>query len=191
MKNAYNRFTGVSTGPGNSGGPVFVYDSDNEKEYLAGILVSGLSNSAGVCALNDDTNKMASNALGIEPVTRTYTNSKRLRLPDGSRKYSSRSITADGFSEGLTGLTLSARINTRHRGELAVYLKSPSGRIHWLSKPSKNRRKNLVLNDLDLSAVFDGATPNGRWVFRMRDARTGNPSVFRNFSVSITAPALP
>ncbi len=190
-KEAYHRFTGVSTGPGNSGGPLFVHDSVNDQEYLAGIVVSGLSDSVGTCALSDATHKMATNALGLEPVTRTFTNSKRLRLPDGSKRYKNRSITADGYSEGVTGLTLNARINTRHRGELAVYLKSPSGRIHWVSKPSKDRRKNLVVRDLDVSSSFDGVAANGRWVLRMRDARAGNPSVFRNFSVTLTAPATP
>lgn len=190
-RNAYHRFTGVSTGPGNSGGPVFVHDSINDQEYLAGILVSGLATSAGVCALSDATNQMASDALGNEPVTHAYTNEKRLALPDGSTRYSNRTITAEGYTEGVTGLVLNARINTLHRGELAVYLKSPSGRICWLNKPSSNLRRNIVITDRDLTNSFDGVAANGRWVLRMKDTKAGNPSVFRSFSVTITAPGTP
>lgn len=76
---SYSTYLGVdevSTGPGNSGGPVWIYDSDNW--YFAGVLVSGLSrslgdyvDSAGVRAMNqsawDMVDKAHVSAGGIIP----------------------------------------------------------------------------------------------------------------------------
>lgn len=179
---AYHSFSGLSTGPGNSGGAVYVYDSAEETEYLAGILVSGTFTTAGVYGLNDDTRRMASNALGIESTTRTFSNTEKVRLPDRSKKFKRRSVTVSDFAEGIETILVNGMIRTKRRGDLDVYLRSPEGRIQWLQKASKNRRKNVRFRNLDLSSTFSGDSANGEWVLHMRDRKRkpGPPSeIFR------------
>lgn len=186
---SYHTFSGVSTGPGNSGGPLFVYDSDDETEYLAGILVSGTDTSAGVCGLDDDTNRMASNALGIESTTRTFSNTSALRLPDASRKFKRRKISVSGFSGPIESITCAGMVSAKRRGDLAIYLKSPEGRIQWLHKPSNDRRRHVRFRNLDLTGTFDGSTANGTWVIHLKDRRKGKRATFGECSLTITAPS--
>ncbi|MCR6654770.1 MAG: Ig-like domain-containing protein [Opitutus sp.] len=47
VMDTYLRTTGVSTAQGNSGGPVWVWDSTNGQYYYAGVLISGLTRSLG------------------------------------------------------------------------------------------------------------------------------------------------
>lgn len=57
----YHEATGISTGPGNSGGPVFVLQ--NGAYVLAGILVSGGRNLMGAYILNESADGIATQAL--------------------------------------------------------------------------------------------------------------------------------
>lgn len=59
----YYGFTNVSTGPGNSGGPVWIYSSTSKTWGLAAVLVSGSSSTAGVCALDSSAETMGQNAV--------------------------------------------------------------------------------------------------------------------------------
>lgn len=63
----YLTIVGVSTGGGNSGGPVFV--SDNGTQKIAGVLISGATNAAGVYALTPVAETMAQSAMAAIGVT--------------------------------------------------------------------------------------------------------------------------
>ncbi len=186
IRGAYHGFDDVSTGEGNSGGPVFVWDATGSTYLLAGILVSGSYNSAGVYALNDSSNSMASAALGLKSVTSTFSNSNSFHLPDASTYYSTRKTTATGFANTITDLKFSLSITTLRRGDLDVYLKSPSGRIRWIHKASSSTLDNLVAKQADYAATFRGYAANGVWQVKMRDTRAKNQATFRQFSVTVT-----
>lgn len=183
----YHYFKGVSTGSGNSGGPVYVQDDANNEKILAGILVSGSATTAGVYALNDSSNSMASAALGLPVVTHTYTNRESARLPDRPHAAILRQATASGFAENVTGLKFSLSISTPRRGDLAVWLRSPGGRIRWINKPSSSSEKNLMIKNANLSESFRGTYPNGVWQLKMHDDHPGNRATFNKFTLAITA----
>ena len=187
VRDNYHHLDGVSTGSGNSGGPLFVWDSEDEDYHLGGILVSGDATLAGVYALNDSSNSMASNALGLEPVTRSFENKKTRYLPDGRRSYSKRTVKASGFSDTVTGLQFSTSIRTSRRGDLDVYLVSPTGRVHWISKHSKKKSNNLVRKNKNLTSSFRGVAANGKWKLKMRDIRKKKRAKFKRFSIKVTA----
>lgn len=185
IQSAYYSFNNVSTGTGNSGGPVFVWD--NGDYSLGGILVSGSTSTAGVYALNDSSHSMASAALGLKSITRTFSNTSAVRLPDASSTYTTRSTAASGFSESITGLKFSLSVSTRCRGDLDIYLRSPSGRIRWVNKQSTSTADNVVRNNVDYTARFRGYAPNGTWQLKMRDAAEADRATFNSFSVTVTA----
>lgn len=187
IRDAYHGFDDVSTGVGNSGGPVFVWDSGGGNYLLGGILVSGSYDTAGVYALNSSSNTMASAALGLKSVTRTLSNTQALKLPDAATSASTRKVTAAGFSDTVTGLKFSLSITTPRRGDLNVYLKSPSGRIRWINKASANTADNVVVKQADYISAFRGQAANGVWQVKMRDTRARNRATFNNFSLAVTA----
>lgn len=187
IRDAYIGFDNVSTGEGNSGGPIFVSDAAGDNYSLGGILVSGSYDTAGIYALNSSSNSMASAALGLKSVSRTFSNARALVLPDAGTSYSTRTTTASGFSDTVTGLKFSLSVTTPRRGDLNVYLKSPSGRVRWINKASSSISDNLVINQADYTANFRGYAANGDWQVRMRDTLAKNQATFNRFSVSVTA----
>ncbi len=189
IRDAYHGFDDVSTGEGTSGGPVFVWDFTSGNYSLGGILVSGSYDTAGVYALNSSSNTLASAALGVDSITRTFRNSKALKLPDAARSTSTRKITATGFTGTVTGLKFSLSIATPRRGDLNVYLKSPGGRIRWINKASSKTADNVTVEQADYISTFRGYAANGDWQVKMRDTRARNRATFKNFSVAMTAPA--
>jgi Proprotein convertase P-domain len=188
IRDAYHGFDKVSTGEGNSGGPVFVMNAAGDAYFLGGILVSGSYDTAGVYALNASSNSMASAALGLKSVTATFSNTDSILLPDAGTSYSTRTTTASGFSENITGLKCSVSITTPRSGDLNVYLKSPSGRVRWVHKASTSTADNLVVNQADYTTTFRGYAANGVWQLRMRDTLANNQATFNQFSVTVTAP---
>ncbi len=181
----YHYFKKVTTGGGNSGGPVFAKDTDG-KYYLGGILVSGSDNTAGIYALNSSSNSMASAALATKSVRADSGNTDTAPLPDGSSTYLVRTAATSGFAENITDLKFSASISTPRRGDLDVYLQSPSGRIRWVHKQAKETTADLQIDNADYSAKFRGQAANGVWKLKMRDAVSGNRATFNNFSIFVS-----
>jgi len=182
---AYILFQGVSTGGGNSGGPVFVEDGD--EELVAGILVSGSRSTAGVRAIDDAALQLAQSALGGQP-TRSinFRNTDRHLLPDGAKQFSRRAVTASGFDGSLQRLDFSVDIATPRRGDLEVYLRSPSGRVRWVARQQGGSTRNLRQSGVGFSSSYRGQAADGRWILYMRDAVKGNRATFRSFGVKIT-----
>lgn len=184
---AYHTFDNVSTGPGNSGGPVFVWNDDDQNYYLAGILVSGGYDSAGVRALDFDSDTMANRALGVKTQLQDFTNANVLPLPDASASFSTRKIEVSGFTGSVVKLRFSMSATTTHRGDLEVFLRSPSGRIHWITKRSGGAKQDLNIVDADYSEFFKDEVANGTWQLRIRDAVAGDLATFQQCSLSVTA----
>ncbi len=182
LRDAYHEFRNVSTGPGNSGGPVFV--RKNGTEALAGILVSGWKRLAGVRALDLASHSLSGYALGLGDRTQTFRNANRTNLPDGS--YIARSIPVSGFTGTISAIRLSLSVTTAKRGELDVYLLSPSGKTRWITKRGAGAGA-LTVSSMDLSGAYSGINPNGTWKLFIRDAAGGAKGVFENCALTISA----
>lgn len=201
---SYYEFGGVTTGSGNSGGPVFVYNEKNQP-VLAAVLVSGDAQRAGVRALDADTKLMAEKAIGHIKTNglRTFSNTDSFTIPDGTQTFSSRSVRVSGFTGNVDVLRLSVDITTPHHGDLGLYLRSPRGRIfHFhLASPAPIEEStnptldgNLVIKDLQCYSgnghfpgiVFAG-NPNGTWKLFMADVHKGRVATFNSFSLTVGA----
>jgi hypothetical protein len=183
----YHEFDDVSTGSGNSGGPIFVRNTATGDDLLAGILVAGTRRTAGIVVLDLSTDTLAGYALGLKDKILTFTETAARKLPDGTRTYTTIPIRVSGFSGSISKLKLSLSIATKRRGDLDVYLKSPNGRIRWISKRAGGSTDNLEIHDLNLSKFFTGYAPNGTWELKMRDSAAGTRATFLSGSLTVSA----
>jgi hypothetical protein len=180
VKGAFHEFRNVSTGPGNSGGPIYVRHNAKGRNLVAGILVSGSRRTAGVAALSPATRSLATAALGSTPRSQEFRSTERIPLRDGDRWFSSSPIEVTGLTGGIASLRFSMVTEAERPEDLEVYLKSPAGRIHWIS-----RGRGGSVQEVDLSRSFQGGDPNGTWQLMMRDAVSGNASTFMKASIQI------
>jgi hypothetical protein len=187
---AYYVFDNVSTGGGNSGGPVYAFTDG--ADYLAGILVSGTETSAGVRVLDSAALTMATDALsdanakGKKTRAKTVKNTQAFRLPDNAQRYSVRSFDVK-LAGTITRLLFSTDITTTYRGDLDVYLRAPSGRVKWVSKQSRDAADNLVSRNADFTARYRGRLAAGKWQLFMRDAVRGDRARFNSAALRISA----
>lgn len=188
---SYHTRAGISTGPGNSGGPVLA--NVGGKYVLAGILVSGSRTTMGVHGLDAASSTMAKNILTFlagtnSANTRTVANTSSLLLPDAATTYSSRSLVVSGIPATTTATTFSLRVNTPYRGDLDVYVRSPSGRIKWVKKHDiAGDGLNLIVNNATYTSTFAGANPNGTWKLFMRDFYWGDRATFKEATLTVTS----
>lgn len=182
-------FDNVSTGGGNSGGPVYAYSDGSD--YLAGIMVSGTATTAGVRVIDSAALTMANDALddingaGSSIKVKTFKNTQAFGLPDNSQLYSVRNFTVR-LTGTITELLFSINISTTYRGDLDVYLRSPSGRIKWVSKQSDDAADNLISENADFTASYRSRAAAGNWQLFMRDAAWGDRARFRSAALTIS-----
>lgn len=182
---------GVSTGPGNSGGPVLVRQGTGH--LLAGVLVSGGSNSAGIYALDSAAVSMAREALvqaGAFPPgpTRTavFANRQPLLLPDASTTYQRRLLGVRGQGADLRRASLTLVVRAPFRGDLDVFLRSPRGRVRWVSRHDPDASgAHLRLMNYDITGDFLGSNPNGTWSLFLRDVLKDDRAVFQHAALAI------
>lgn len=185
----YYIFDNVTTGAGNSGGPVYAYDNG---DYLAGILVSGTETTAGVRVLDSAALTMATDALrdatgtGQTVVARTVSNTKAFSLPDKSTTFSVRKFAVN-LTGTITRLLFSANITTTFRGDLDVYLRAPSGRVQWISKRSGGAADNLITKNANYTVRYRGFRAAGNWGLYMRDAVAGDRARFNSATLKVSA----
>lgn len=165
----------VSTGSGNSGGPLLV--RQGSRYVLAGVLLSGSQTTAGIYALDATSIFMAREALiqagALPPGPTRWTNAtnrQRLALPDGSSAYQARYLRVAGQGTDLRRLFLTLEITTTFRGDLDVYIRSPRGRVRWVQRRDPQAwRPHLRLRQYEITGDFLGSNPNGTWGLFMRD----------------------
>lgn len=187
VRGSFVEFNNVSTGPGNSGGPVFVQDSVSGRELLAGMLVSGSRRTAGVVALNAATHNLSNEALGLDPKALTFTNRESMIIPDGNFSFTKKEIPVSGFSGTVESLRLSLTLYTGSRSDLEIYLQSPGGKISWITRKKGGAAKDLMIRDMNLDTTFSGGTANGTWRLFFRDSVAGNAASFMSASLRVTA----
>lgn len=199
-EDSYHTVSGISTGGGNSGGPVLIERSG--KYDLAAILVSGTRTTMGVHGLDSSAATMAKNLLaelnppppptppspGSTSKTLKRTNTSAFNLADGATTYSTRTFAITGLPNSITSTKLSIRIDSTHRGDLDVYLRSPAGRIHWIKKHSLSETTdNLKLTDANYTSTFSGSKPNGTWALYMRDYYDGDRARFHSATLTVVS----
>ncbi len=191
VRNTYHFVEGLTTGPGNSGGPVLAVTDTTYT--LVGILVSGSRTGLGIYGLSKTAANIASiTLLDLESVAAGGSTTKRggndnsVRLPDATKLYTARTVKVSGAGDIATAVKLNLRINTSFRGDLDVYVRSPSGRTHWMQRHSRAASGvNLDIKNTDVSSTFFGANPNGQWTFFMRDFYADDRATFKNASITV------
>lgn len=188
---AYFECYGVSTGRGNSGGPVLVLQDGSYK--FAGVLVSGAKNASGIHGLDATTHAMGTAALvqagaGLvfPPAEGGISFGAPAALPDAAKRYVRRSVVVKSASPSIANVSLSLSIQAEFRGDLDVYVRSPRGRIAWIaSHDFKDDEKNLLLEGETITQPFEGTSPYGTWSLFMRDFYKGDASSFLSGSLTV------
>jgi hypothetical protein len=178
---------GVTTGGGNSGGPLLVKDQGQYK--LAGVLVSGsYLGGSGVYVLGGEAEQLADAALNWAANGSTAT---RWAWPSGwiqnaSSTYASRTFNFTGVPSQTMEVTMNLGIYTGRRGDLDAFVRSPAGRYRVIAwRNAANSQANLVLQNEDITSNFQYYGAAGTWTLYFRDVFSGNPSWFQYASLSV------
>jgi subtilisin-like proprotein convertase family protein len=179
----------ISTGPGNSGGPVWSQTGGNPWR-AAGVLVSGLPGEAGVYAFSGDVKALTRSVTpvirdiptkpvtvaGVDRSSFVFPMTKPKRIPDGVAKWTSFGFNVSKFPEEakVTKVLISLDIDTTHRGDLVVWLQGPEGSVAQLALEEGGSEQDLVIVDKDVSSFFEGLLANGRWSLRVQDRLKGD-----------------
>jgi hypothetical protein len=198
--NGYLATTLISTGPGNSGGPVWSQTAGNPWR-AAGILVSGLPGEAGVYPFSGDVKSLTRSATPVvhdvpsKPVTVAgvhrssfvFPMTKAKRIPDGVAKWTSFAFGVSQFPKEakVTKVLISLDIDTTHRGDLIVLLQGPEGAFAQLALEEGGSEQDLVLVDKDVSNFFAGIPANGRWSLRVQDRLKGDIATVNSIFLEI------
>ena len=180
----------VTTGSGNSGGPVVVWDSTSSSYQLAGILVSGSEFEyplwfSGIYVLNSEADLAATDALGrsVDGVNKTRGNWRRGRV-DAS--YARREIRFDNIPPQLTRVSLDLRITTDRRGDIDAFIRSPNGRVRVLASSNPDESTpDLVMENEDITSGFLYSNPRGVWRLFFRDVLPESPSLFEGANLHL------
>ena len=202
----YLTATHISTGPGNSGGPVWVRGDDGNWK-AGGILVSGRPSEDG---LNGFTSEIKTLFKSAEPVLadpvrnlkppakvgssmRLAMLAKPKTIPDGRPKWTRIPLNLGNFPEGagIGTVTLNLTITTGHIGDLVVALVGPDGTSALLHNSEGAGTNDLVFDDMDLSGEFRGTAAgengiiSGKWQLYVQDRLTGDIATVTRFQLEV------
>ena len=175
IKGPFQEFFNVSTGPGNSGGSIFLRDRAGGADLFAGVLVSGSRRSAGVVSMNGASRRLADRALGSVTTPFRTTNSNRIKLSE-SRPSATRRLPVRDTDGPVENLKLTLQFSNSGASEPLVWLKSPSGTVKRVS----------VSGTSDLSESFGGCESAGDWQLQIQSTK-GLPTTFVRASLQGTA----
>ncbi|QJE95737.1 proprotein convertase P-domain-containing protein [Luteolibacter luteus] len=194
--------THISTGPGNSGGPVWSQD-DGGQWKVSGLLVSGRPSEAGVYAMSSSVKSLLRAASPVIADPRKSNKSVQLvstdtcrmvmnkpkRIPDGLHRWTKIPLKCIRFPEGSVVATayLDLNITTNHRGDLIVAVLGPDGTMAIVHDGQGAGEDNLEFDDLPLSALFQDASAVGNWALLVQDRLTADPAVVTKLELEITA----
>lgn len=186
IRGRYHEFDDVSTGPGNSGGAIFIYQSTTGKDLFGGVLVSGARRMAGVVALDASTRSLADSSLGARPAARSFTPSTPVLIPDGASSFTGVPIPVSSVSGTVAKASLQLKVEAGS-GELEAYLRSPGGKIRWILK--KGGGTSALAGAIDLGDAFEGAAANGSWTLFLRNAAGGRAARIDACTLTLTSPS--
>jgi len=177
----------VSTGGGNSGGPVLLSDGGIYK--LAGVLVSGddYGELGGIYAMSTASESAA--ALALDYVNNGAPERASLRksilMKDGSSRYRKTALRFRGIPPFISRASIGLVIYGQN-GEVDVSLRSPGGRVRQLvDSQDPTTWANATNEDIDISQTFAPSDDaNGSWTLSYRDVRLGAPALL--YAASLT-----
>lgn len=176
---------GPSTGPGNSGGPVWVYDSTGSVWQFAGVLVSGTEealgdffNSIGVAAMDKAASRLMDTAIRLasdsnsarDPQVFTVSGGFPRSIPDGSRRGLEMAIPVSSSGKKVAEVALSVKISHDNPIEdLQILLRGPSGKTVVVADrpvPTSDGVFEIFSRPV---AGFSGTRAPGTWKILVRD----------------------
>jgi len=208
LKNYVTAYDEVETGPGNSGGPVWLQNSEG-KPAVAGILVSGAElerdgeSFVGVHATSQQSWNLIKSAIntagnGDQTVTKPYNiaanaeipDAERLRIPGGHRMKEgqlARTFRVGGLPKSIVEVRVDLVIEHGERTDLRVILQTPGNRRLPVYEGSLDEAgADLAMED-EAAPLFYGLNPNGNWVLRVVDELPGDTGRLVSATVHITA----
>lgn len=190
----------VSTGHGNSGGPVWTQDT-NARWTASGVLVGGLPSESVVYSFTNDINALLRS---VTPVIQPKIDKpkvignvgssstffpfyKTVAIPDGRHSWTNFRIPVKTFADGssVKKLALSLDIRTKHRGDLQVMLQAPGGYQAIVHNEQGAGKNNLIITSKDFSEAFTGIDPNGTWFLRIQDRLVGDIATLRSIVLEV------
>lgn len=191
----------VTTGPGNSGGPIWTLDK-KKRWVAAGVLVGGLPSETVVYGFSNDVSSLTRAVSPVikrkkgEPIAANgvtassffFPHNQEIRIPDGGNKWTSIRFGVDKFDTGaiVTKLKLSFDIRTRHRGDLQILLEGPGGYQALIHNEGGAGEDNLILKDIDFTGDFASIEANGFWYLRVQDRLKGDIAVLKSAVLEIS-----
>lgn len=187
----------VETGPGNSGGPVWLRDPDDNDNYVvAGVLVSGAEqslngfSSIGVHATSARSWRLITSAVqtadmgaASQNLTVSFTDAP-VPVPDGTTRVVRgrvrtfpgevvRSINVSGMPTFLNEVRIDLVVDHDDRRDLLVLIQPP-GQKRWpIYDGLFDEAGNEVLFEDEDVPMFYGINPNGQWKLRVVDMVSG------------------
>lgn len=193
--------TKVSTGHGNSGGPIWTKNTKGEWN-AAGVLVGGLPSESVVYAFSPDITALLSVAKPtVRPEIGTtflseqvgsssqfFTCRREQKIPDGSHQWTAFEIGVDfpDIEAKLTSVRISLDIRTKHRGDLQVMLLAPGGYQTVIHNEGGAGKDNLIIKDKDVSEAFTGISPRGPWYLMVQDRLKGDVATFKSCVLEVS-----
>jgi subtilisin-like proprotein convertase family protein/V8-like Glu-specific endopeptidase len=192
----------VTTGRGNSGGPIWT--RNKVAEWVAsGVLVGGRPSESVVYAFSKNTTSLLQavtpvlkskiekplGSSNISSFTTFFPCVKSRPIPDGVQRDTTFSIPVNTFSgdSKVVSVSLSLDIRTAHQGDLQIVLVAPSGVSSAVVHDEKGaNKKNLILTDVNFSKEFSGALARGQWQLRVQDRLKGDIATFKSAVLEIS-----
>jgi len=181
----YYEVEGVSTGPGNSGGPALV--ANGNSYALSGILVSGAYNLAGAFGLNSESEASEIAVLGdLRQGVPIRVSKPSMNLRDGSKSYNKIPYIISGRA-AVGKVLLDLNITTSNSNQIDAYLRSPAGRTKVIAKRSPGiGAPNINLAKENISAPFLYTKATGKWTLFVRDSVKGSPSKVESSALEVS-----
>jgi subtilisin-like proprotein convertase family protein/V8-like Glu-specific endopeptidase len=190
----------LTTGGGNSGGPVWI--GDNKGTWKAGgILVGGMRSESFIYAFSSEVNSLTRAVAPMVKPTMTapisvngvgatsffFPMTRAKKIPDGVHRWTDFRFNVARFEQTgrVTKVKLSLDVDTPHRGDLLILLQGPGGVYTIVHNEEGASADDLVLTDKDFTNRFVGMYPNGNWMIRVQDRLKGDVATVKSIVLEI------
>lgn len=207
--NTYKTYSGsalettlISSGPGNSGGPIWT-DGGSAGWSAAGVVVGGLPSETIVYAFSSELNTMLDavspvvkssvpqslNSNSVSSTSRFFSSNRRQQLPDGVHRWTDYPLNVSGFEKDakVESVKVSVKVKTTHQGDLQVLLTGPGGVQALVHNEEGGGKRNLIINSKDLSEDFEDVDLEGRWTVRFQDRLKGDICTVESVVLELTS----